>query len=134
MTAQISAYGRLGQAPRAIETRSGKAMAVASLAVAVGDDADAPPLWLGLVAFDRVAEDLLRHDKGELLSASGRLQRRNWTAQDGTEHEQLQIVVDVIVSARTVRPSGGRKRTKGNGQEKVEPATRNEVPDDPLPF
>lgn len=35
MSMQASAYGRLGGAPRAIETRSGKPMTVATLAVSI---------------------------------------------------------------------------------------------------
>lgn len=111
---QAAAYGRLGQDPRQLETRTGTLMVVGSLAVDVSDGRDAeeeaPPLWLGLVAFGRVAEDLLRHSKGELLSVSGRVQRRTWTDKTtGEEREQLQVVADSIVSARSVRPSGRSK-------------------------
>lgn len=111
---QASAYGRLGGDPRRIETRTEKTMAVGSLAVDVHDgrgEADAAPLWLGIVAFGRVADDLLRHVKGDLLSVSGRLQRNVWTdRKTGEVREQLQVVADALVSARTVRPGGGRKR------------------------
>lgn len=106
---QASAYGRLGQDPRSITTKSGKPMAVASIAVAIDDSSDAPPLWIGIIAFGNVADDLLRHGKGDLLSASGRVQRTTWTTQAGEKREQLQIVADAIVSARTVRPSGGKR-------------------------
>ncbi|OWK19386.1 hypothetical protein AJ88_45705 [Mesorhizobium amorphae CCBAU 01583] len=49
---QASAYGRLGQDPRSITTKSGKEMAVVTIAVAI-DEPDAPPLWVGVVAFGR---------------------------------------------------------------------------------
>lgn len=109
MTAAISCYGRLGGDPRSIQTKTGNAMTVATLAVDVGEEMDAPPLWFGIVAFGTVAETLLRHAKGDLLSASGRLQRRTFTGRDGEEREQLQVLCDCIISARSVRP-GGRKR------------------------
>lgn len=105
---QASAYGRLGQDPRSIAMQSGKEMAVVTIAVAI-DEPDAPSLWVGVVAFGRVAEDLLRHAKGDLISVSGRVQRSTWTTQAGEKREQLQIVADDIVSARTVRPSGGTR-------------------------
>lgn len=128
---QASAYGRLGGDPREIATRTDTRMATASMAVDVSGvrtaGEDAPPLWLGIVAFGRVAETLLRHDKGDLVSVSGRVQRNRYVAKDGAEREQLQIVADTILSARTVRPSGGRKRADG------ERTARSRMPGDPLP-
>lgn len=62
------------------------------------------------MAFGKVAETLARHKKGDLISASGRLKLNRWTDRDGGEHEQLQIVADAVVSARSVRP-GGRRRS-----------------------
>lgn len=121
MSAALSAYGRLGADPRAVETRSGKAMTVATLAVDAGD-ADAPPLWLGVVAFGKLADELTRHHKGDLLSVSGRLQVRHWTDTAGTAREQWQVVADALVSARTVRP-GGRKRAPADGAPFDDPIT-----------
>ena len=112
---QASAYGRLGQEPRSVPTQSGKPMAVARIAVTV-DEQDAPPLWIGIVAFGRVADDLLRHQKGDLLSACGRVQRNSWTSGSGEKREQLQIVADAIISGRSVRPAGGRKKSEGHQQ------------------
>ena len=110
MTAHLAIYGRLGRDPHAIETRSGKPMAAATIAVEIGQDGEGEPLWLGLLAFGRIAEDLLRHHKGDLLSAFGRVQRHTWTAHNGEEREQLQIIAESIISARTVRPGGVCKR------------------------
>lgn len=107
---QASTYGRLAADPRSIETKSGKPMATCRLAVHL-DREDEAPLWLGLVAFGRLADELMRHGKGELVSVSGRIQRNTWTdRQTGEIREQLQLLADSLISARTVRPSGGRKR------------------------
>lgn len=116
MTAAISAYGRLGQDPRRIETRTGNAMAVASMAVDIGEGDDGP-LWLGIVCFGAVAETLLGHIKGDLVSACGRLQLHTYTTRDGETRQQWQVVADAIISARTVRPGGGRKRTKRKSEQ-----------------
>jgi single-strand DNA-binding protein len=113
MTASIAAYGRLGSDPRAVTTKSGKAMTVATLAVDIGE-ADGPPLWLGVVAFGKLADDLLRHRKGDTLSLSGRLQVRHWTDSDGAQREQWQVVADALVSARTVRPGARKARPAGD--------------------
>lgn len=104
---QASAYGRLAADPRSIQTKTGKAMAVVNLAVNVDDDA---PLWFNIIAFGRVAEDLLRHGKGDLVSVAGRVQRNTWTDANGNARERLEIVVDALISARTSRPAGGRKK------------------------
>lgn len=119
MTAAISCYGRLGGDPRSIPTKTGNAMAVATLAVDISEDAEGPPQWFGIVCFGTVADTLLRHSKGDLVSVSGRLQRRTFTGRDGEEREQLQCIADTIVSARSVRPGGGRKRAAAKPRDEM---------------
>lgn len=135
MTAHLALHGRLGQAPKAIETKSGKPMAVASIAADPGDDGDAP-LWFGVVAFGALADQFLRHGKGDPVSAIGRVQRRAWRGSDGEERVELQIIAEAIVSARTVRPGGGRKREQGEGTGRAEPApdSGRELVDDGIGF
>ena len=118
--ATLAVYGRLGSDPREHVTSKGGAMATASLAVDVPDRSQGAEggatetLWLRVTAFGRVAESLAQHAKGDPVSASGRLQFSRWTDRDGDEREQWAIVADALVSARTVRPRGGRK-SKGDG-------------------
>ena len=59
---QLACYGRLGRERGA-------------------DDAEAT-LWLGVVAFGRVAENLARHRSGEQVSVSGRLQLSRFVTGD----------------------------------------------------
>ena len=100
------------------------------------DDADAPPRWLGILAFGNVADDLLGQNKGDLISVSGRIQRNTWVTPAGEKREQLQIVADSIMSSRTVRPRGGGKRSDGkNPPDHQNRATSDERDlNDPLPF
>jgi single-strand DNA-binding protein len=113
-----SAYGRLGQDPTERESQAGKKWVTVSLAVDIAMDADQPPFWLRVVAFGKVAEMLLRHGKGDLLSVSGRAQINRWTdRQSGQAREQIQIVADSLVSARTVRPSGGKRKLNSRTPE-----------------
>ncbi len=134
MTMQAAVYGRIGQDPRSISTKSGKAMAVTSIAVAIGDQDD-PPLWVGIVAFGTVADDLLRQGKGDLISASGRVQRNSWTTSSGEKREQLQIVADSVVSSRTVRPNGGKRRSADHQQHQPPSDQRAQRElDDEIPF
>ena len=104
MSAQLAAHGRLGADPHSIETKTGRAMATATLAVDAADKRegdDGPPLWLGLVAFGSLADRLLEQHKGDALTVYGRLQVRRWES-DGEAREQLQVIVETILSARTV--------------------------------
>lgn len=112
MTAQISAYGRLGADPVQRQSQADKPWATASIAVQLAEGDDTPPQWFQLVTFGRTAETLARHTKGDLLSVSGRLQLSRWQDHDGKDQERLQIVADTVLSARSVRP-GGRKREAG---------------------
>lgn len=115
MTAQLSVHGRLGGDPRRIETKSAKPMTIASIAVDVGGgDGDSTPEWFGVVAFGGMAERLLEHGRGESISISGRLQRRDYTDRQGNPVTQLQIVVDNIVSARTVRSGSGKQHQRSS--------------------
>lgn len=107
MTAALSVYGRLGQPPKAIETRTGTSMVAGSLAVQVGEEST---WWVGVVAFGKVADDLLRHEQGDLLSVAGRVQLRQYQTRAGEDREQVQVIADALVSAKSVRPRGGRRK------------------------
>ena len=113
---QIAAHGRLGKAPQERQTKAGKPMATTSIAIDVtpGNAEQQETLWISVLAFGRVAEALLRHQQGDLVSLSGNATMSRWTGQDGTEREQLSIIADSAISARTVRPGGGRKPKQGH--------------------
>ena len=135
---RASVYGRLGGDPIERETRAGKLMVTASLAVNVarpGDDDDTQ--WFDVAAFGRQAEALARHAKGELLAVMGGLTRRKYTGRDGNERESWSLTAESILSARTVRP-GGRKRTNNSdqpsGAQPASPAPGEGDFDDDIPF
>ena len=118
MTAQIAAYGRLVFEPRTIQTRTDKPMTAARLAVAMevyggNDDTDAT-LWLDVIAFGRSAETLGRSRKGELVSVAGKLRLTHYRTNDGAERETWQCIADSMITARSVRPSGGKRKRNGN--------------------
>ena len=122
--ATLAVYGRLGSDPREHETRKGGAMATASLAATLDCRVQGEPepedgtLWLNVVAFGRVAEDLCRCSKGDPVSVSGRLQLSRYVTRDGEERESLACIADSVVSARTVRPRGGRRKGDGDGRDR----------------
>lgn len=76
---QASVYGRLGGDPRQHETKTGKTMASTSLAIDVTGNSEAQEtLWLKVLAFNKNADQLLRHSKVDLVSLSGRIQQNRW--------------------------------------------------------
>ena len=155
--AAVSAYGRLTGDPRAIETRTGNPMTVGRLAVSLpcrenGEDGEATAFF-GLVAFGELAESLARHLKGDTVGAFGRVKINRYTNRDGEAREELSIMADSLVSARTVRPGGGRKkqstaaprtpdpllfaepdRPEQPEPEQPEPVPAGPITDDDIPF
>ena len=143
MTAQIAVHGRLGRDPRAIDTSSGKPMATASLAVTVearvSGETGEGTLWLDVLTFGRVADDLTRHAKGDMVSISGRLQLARYTNRDGETRENWQCIADSLVSAKSVHPRGGARTAGGGtapsskGQRTVWPTSGSGGPTTPEP-
>lgn len=127
---QISAYGRLGKDPKAIQTQSGKAMTTASLAVRLDLRADGETLdgtqWLQLVAFGKQAEALARHRQGDLISVYGHCQLSRHETREGETRESLAVIVDALLSARSTRPGGNRKRSDSQDSPPDYPPTDTE--------
>ena len=111
MTIQAAVYGRLGRDPEQRTTKSGRAMAAASIAVDVtGNSEDQETVWFQVLAFGKVAESMMKHSKGDLVSISGRITQSRWAGKDGEERTSLTLMADTVISARTVRPNAGRKK------------------------
>ena len=124
MTVQIAVYGRLARDPVEIQTKTGTAMAASTLAVNVPDreqETGESTLWLSVVAFGKLADQLRKHRKGDLLSASGRLELDHYQ-----DKEQWKCLCDNLVSARTVRPGSTATRRK----QSTRPPADDELPDD----
>ena len=152
--AAVSVYGRLTGDPREIKTRTGTPMTVGRLAASLpcrenGEDGEATAFF-GLVAFGELAESLARHLKGDALGAFGRVQINRYKNRDGEAREELSITTDGLVSARTVRPGGGRKKKAAAAPstpdpllfpkpdrprpEQPEPVPGGPITDDDIPF
>lgn len=103
-----SIHGRIGQDPATSQTKTGKAMTRCSIAVDVtGHNAsDEESVWVSVMAFNRVADDLARAEKGQTLSAMGRLTRSRYIGKDGTERESWSLLADAVVSVKSARPPG----------------------------
>ncbi len=109
---QASIYGRLGRQPENRQTKTGNAMTTCSIAVDATPSnhaGDQETIWFQVLAFGRAGETLDRHSKGDLVSLSGRITQSRWAGSDGDERVSMTIVADAVISARSVRPGGGRK-------------------------
>jgi len=130
---QISVHGRLGRDPKEIQTRTGTAMASSSIAVSLpgSREGDEPgTVWFDVIAFNRIAEQLLRQGKGDMVNLAGEVRLNRWTKDGGEVVETQQIIADSLISARTTRPSGG-KRTNQSQPDKPRYAAsqRAQAPD-----
>ena len=126
---QAFIYGRLGGDPRQHQIKSGKTMVSVSIAVDVtGNSETQETLWLKVLTFNRVADQLLERSKGDLVSLSGRVQQNRRT-KDGEERVDLQLIADSVISARTVRPGGRKKQEPTN-----KPGEQPNNFDDDVPF
>lgn len=101
--AQISVYGRLMSDPQEGKTPEGKAMTVSKIAVNLPMKNGEHRFLFSMLAFGKQAGLLARHRKGDLVSTSGSLALSAWKGREGEERKGLQIVLDTVISARTVK-------------------------------
>lgn len=116
--------GRLGKDPDLRYTPGGKA--VCGFRIAVDNGKDQEPTWVNIAVWDKQAENCANHlTKGREVLIEGRLQIREYQAQDGTKKSATEIV------ARNVKFLGGKKAEGGEGGGGFTPSN---PPDDDVPF
>ena len=113
---QLSCYGRLARDPKPVNTHSGKPMTTATLAVSLdlredGETKDGT-MWLQVIAFGKLAEILERQKQGEMINVAGNCQLSKYTTNEGEVRENVTIIIDSLISARTTRPGGGKRKDK----------------------
>lgn len=107
----------LAKDPNAVQTKTGTPMATGyGFAKLKGNDT--PDLGLSVVAFGSVAEALLNHQKGQTVQISGDLEIRVYQNREGQQVEQLQITLDMLVSAKNTQPA----RRGDSQQRNTQPA------------
>lgn len=95
-----SLSGRLARDPDELETKSGKPMTAANLAVNAGGRGEEATAWVRVICFGRNAKRAALHRKGDMLAVMGRLELSRWTGDDGAERESWQLIADALASAR----------------------------------
>ena len=135
-------YGRLAADPTEKTTKTGKPMALASVAVDVTgqrtEEGDAETLWVSLMAFGHQCEALLSAEKGQMVAAIGKLTRGRYTGKDGTERESWTLLAESVITAKSARPGGGRQRPNGDDRHRDQSPTGRQPPahdfHDSIPF
>jgi len=101
MLNRVILIGRLTRDPESQYTTSG--IAVAKFAIAVDRLTKNPETgeketdFINIVAWRRTAEFVTQYlGKGRLVAVEGRLQIRNWVAQDGTKRTSAEVVADSV--------------------------------------
>ena len=110
MLNEIILQGRLTRDPEMIPTASGIKKATFTLAC----EKDYKPLggeretdFFDVIAWRGTADFVQNYfGKGRMMVVKGRLQNRQWTAEDGSKRKAAQIVADSVYFSDSVRESG----------------------------
>ena len=121
----ISVHGRLARDPKPVNTHSGKPMTTATLTASLdlreNSETKDGVMWVQVIAFGKLAEILERHQQGEMINVAGNTQLSRYTTNDDEVRENVTVIIDSLISARTTRPGGGKR--------KEEPAHSGPYPD-----
>ena len=130
---KIIIVGNIGTDMEVRHTNTGKA--VVNLRVAVTDHKDETE-WFSCVAFEKKAETLGQWGrKGRQIFIEGRIRTRSWTAKDGSERTDREIVVSnyQLLGTKPDDDHQGRSSEPRSYNQYRDDARRNDG-DDRIPF
>ena len=97
MLNHITIMGRLTRDPELRATTSGTKVAAFTLAVDRDGSGEKKTDFIDCVAWRHTAEFLCSYfGKGRMAVVSGRLQIRNWTANDGTNRRSAEVIAESV--------------------------------------
>lgn len=139
MLNQVVLIGRMGNDPELRYTPSGVAVATFSLAVNrnfKSQSGEQETDWFRVVAWKQRAEFATNYlGKGRLVAVQGRLQSRNWVAQDGSKHNTVEVVADRLEGLDRPKEQAGAPAAGAAGEEEFAAgpaAQENEADYDPF--
>lgn len=121
MLNRIVLIGRLTRDPEVSTGQSGVSMAKFSIAVdrptKNRDTGEKETDFIDIVAFRQTADFVGQYlGKGRLVGVDGRLQIRRWTAQDGTQRRNAEVVADSVQGLdRAAQGDGQAGQPAGSG-------------------
>jgi single-strand DNA-binding protein len=135
MLNRIVLIGRLTRDPEAKYTQTG--VPVATFGIAVdrpvrnAETGERETDFINIVAWRKNAEFVTQYlTKGRLVSVDGRLQIRQWTAQDGTKRTTAEVVADNVQGLD--RPKDGAPAPAAAGAEPSAPPPTADTEADPF--
>lgn len=144
--------GRIAFPPESRTTAGGKTMVTTKIPVAEKYNGKEKTLWVKVVAFGAVAEQVMQFQKGDKVKVRGRVSLNEWTNKNGEKRVDLECMVWEMVTAneqfapRAARESAPRsepqrqERPRQEEQRRPEPAggggdfNENYAGDDDIPF
>jgi single-strand DNA-binding protein len=113
LSTMITISGNLGDNPELTLTPNGKPTTRLRVAVdsrhrsAAGEWVDGPTSWYTVIAWDRLAENIVEHGrKGDRVLVHGRLEQREWTTDAGENRAVWEITAeDLGLSFRLASPA-----------------------------
>jgi single-stranded DNA-binding protein len=118
MSLHVLATGALISNPQRRTSAGGNIFATGTIRAATEDGA----MLISVIAFNDLADELLRHQQGEAIAVAGRAKFTSWTAKDGAEKHGLSVVAEQIASAANARRADADRRS-----ERKDDALRNEM-------
>lgn len=119
MSMSVAITGRIGKDAERVDTKSGKPMATASVAVNVEREVEGEqkpqPLWVKLIGFGRQADDVACLKRGDPVRVMGRMQTSRYNDRQGNERQAWECIVDALHSARRPDRGDGEQPRQGNG-------------------
>lgn len=133
MLNKIILIGRLTRDPELRYTGQGTAVANFGLAVdrQRSRDGERQTDFIDIVCWRATAEFAANYlQKGRLISVDGKLQIRDWVAQDGTKRRSAEVVADNIQALDKPKTQGGGESYHAGGEPSADTGdTTEEVPD-----
>ncbi len=114
--------GNLTRDPEVKYLKSGTAVASFGLAVnnrkKVGDEWLDNPCFIDITLFGKTAEQIGETlDKGMPVMIEGRLEFRQWEAQDGTKRSKHEIIADIVKPLVKFQKDGGSRSSRDPGSD-----------------
>jgi single-strand DNA-binding protein len=125
---KVMLVGRLARDPELRSTASGTSMATFAVAVDRRFQRDGQPTadFFNVVAWGKQAEVISQYlSKGRQIALNGRLQTRNYQAQDGSKRYVTEVVLEEFdfIGSRSDASGGGY-----NNNRNSQPAPQNNMP------
>lgn len=141
MLNEIALQGRLTRDPEAKATASGISCATFTLACEQdykNQNGERDTDFFDVVVWRSTADFVQRYfSKGQMAIVKGRLQTRQWTAEDGSKRKTVQIVADSVYFCDSAKETGNTSQTKAGTYPAPAPAENTgytPVEMDDLPF